>query len=140
MSLKDIFPYYVTELFSFDGFQDTSEEQFYGESSSSEDDGMFWFLFLDYLNFKTFYTCELFLYLPRQSWAMCYFHVAISNHLSEKPNICLCFIWLLNTGLTVHWCLECYLQFSLHLSYFRKDFQMLLKVHKGEYTFTLCTE
>ena len=29
-----------------------------------------------------------------------YFLAAISNHLSEKPNI-LCFIWSLNTGLTV---------------------------------------
>ena len=29
-----------------------------------------------------------------------YFHVAIGNYLSEKPNICR-FIWLLNTGLTV---------------------------------------
>ena len=30
-----------------------------------------------------------------------YFHAAVSNHLSEKPNIRMsCFIWSLDTGLT----------------------------------------
>ena len=31
-----------------------------------------------------------------------YFHAAISIHLSEKSKNMLCFIWFLNTGLTVH--------------------------------------
>ena len=30
-----------------------------------------------------------------------YFHAAISNHLSEKPKMCIVLKWSLNTGLTV---------------------------------------
>ena len=40
-----------------------------------------------------------------------YFHTAISNHLSEKPEICF-FIWSLNTGLTVHKLLSVFIQVS----------------------------
>ena len=35
-----------------------------------------------------------------------YFHTAMSNHLSEKAKNMSCFIWSLNTGLTVFLCLQ----------------------------------
>ena len=35
-----------------------------------------------------------------------YFHAAISNHLSEKPKICLGFIWSLRLYMSVFCCFQ----------------------------------
>ena len=68
-------------------------------------------------------------------------HAAISNHLSEKPVMC-CFIWSLNTGLTVHAYVKTYkkdrlsngfyefIRVSIKYAMFRRWITMLCNVQK----------